>query len=221
MRKGGSGTRSRGRCAIAIDMNGDVEPSIPGVGSGFVDPAVPQELRERVLAAGLDELSRWGIERFSVGALAARHSIDESLIRQYWGDRQRLALDLLLSWDGSDNVAVDTGSLRGDLRALAATLAHYVNTVQGRSLLRALVLEDRVSYVDETRKLFWAKRFQTLRIVFDRAAERGELRDGVDLLAAVQLLTGPINVRALYTADPIEDQYCETVADLAWHAVKR
>jgi AcrR family transcriptional regulator len=182
---------------------------------------VPQELRERVMAAGLDELSRWGIERFSVGALASRHGIDEALIRRYWGDRQRLALDLLLSWDGTDNVAVDTGSLRGDLRALATNLAHYVNTVQGRSLLRALVLEDRVSYVDETRSMFWVRRFNTLRVVFDRATERGELRDDVELVAAVQLLTGPINVRALYTVEPIDDQYCHTVADLVWHAVKR
>jgi AcrR family transcriptional regulator len=202
-------------------MTGDEEWPVPGTGSGFVDPSVPPDLRERVLAAGLDELSRWGIERFSVAALAARHGIDEALIRLYWGDRQRLALDLLLSWDGTDNVAVDTGSLRGDLRALAANLAHYVNTVQGRSLLRALVLEDRVSYVDGTRSMFWARRLTTLRVVFDRAAERGELRDGVELVAAIQLLTGPINVRALYTVDPIEDQYCETVADLVWHAVKR
>jgi AcrR family transcriptional regulator len=202
-------------------MAGDAESPVPDIGSGFVDPSVPQELRERVLAAGLDELSRWGIERFSVGALAARHGIDEALIRKYWGDRQRLALDLLLSWDGTDNVAVDTGSLRGDLRALATNLAHYVNTVQGRSLLRALVLADRVSYVDETRNMFWVRRLNTLRVVLDRAAERGELRDGVELVAAIQLLTGPINVRALYTVDPIEDPYCETIADLVWHAVKR
>jgi AcrR family transcriptional regulator len=203
-----------------MDMTGDAESTVPDVGTGFVDPSVPQELRERVLAACLDELSRWGIERFSVGALAARHGIDEALIRQYWGDRQRVALDLLLSWDGT-NVAVDTGSLRGDLRALAMSLARNVNNVRGRSLLRSLVLEDRVSYVDETRSMFWAGRFNTLRIVFDRAAERGELRDDVELLAAVQLLTGPINVRGLYTVEPIEDQYCETVADLVWHAVKR
>lgn len=188
---------------------------------GGTDGSAPPELRERVLAAGLDELSRWGIERFSVGALAARHGIDESLIRRYWGDRQGLALDVLLSWDGTDNSVADTGSLRGDLRVLAGNLARYLNTGQGRSLLRALVLEDRALYVDETRNMFWASRFRTLRVIFDRASERGELREGVELVPAVQLLIAPINVRGLFTAEPLDDDYCTVIADLVWHAVKR
>jgi AcrR family transcriptional regulator len=195
--------------------------SIPEKGPSFVDDSVPEELRERVLAAGLDELSRWGLERFSVGALASRHGIEESLILKYWGDRQGLALDLLLRWDSTAYAAPDTGSLRGDLKAMALALAAYVNTNLGRSLLRALVMENGVLYSDETRAVFWMRRFSTLRIVWDRAAERGELRDGVEALAAVQLLTAPINVRALYTAEPVSDEYCEEIAELVWHALKR
>jgi AcrR family transcriptional regulator len=195
--------------------------SLPEEGLRFVDDAVPPDLRERVLAAGFDELTRWGIERFSVGALAGRHGIDEALILKYWGDGQRLALDLLLRWDDTAKVPPDTGSLRDDLKATAGMVADYVNTRLGRSLLRALVMEDGVLYSDDTRAVFWLRRFSTLRVVMDRAAERGELRDGIEVLAAVQLLVAPINVRALYTAEPISEQYCEEIADLVWHALKR
>ena len=57
--------------------------------------------------------------------------------------------------------------------------------------------------------------------MFDRAAERREIRDGVDMIAAMQLVLAPINVRALYTKDPIEESYCDAIADLAWHAIAR
>lgn len=202
-----------------MEWNGDFPA--PELGSGFVEDSVPPELRDRVLAAGIDELTRWGIERFSVAALAARHGIDESEILKYWGNGQRLELDLLLRWDGTHNVTPDTGALRTDLEALSLVVAGYVNTALGRSLLRALVMEDHVLYADDTRSLFWKVRMQTLRRVFDRAAERGELRDGLNLRAAVQMLVAPINVRALFTAESVDDQYCIDVAEMVWQAVKR
>jgi AcrR family transcriptional regulator len=194
---------------------------LPDKGPGFVDDTVPQDLRERVLAAGLDELTRWGIERFSVGALAERHGIDEAQILKYWGDGQGLLLDVLLRRDGTDYVPPDTGSLRDDLKGMANMLAGYVNTTLGRSLLRALVMEDGVLYSDDTRSVFWLRRLGTLRIVLDRAIERGQLRDGVEVVTAIQLLVGPISLRALYTAEPVTEQYCDEVADLVWHALKR
>ena len=205
--------------AGAVNWDG-VSPA-PEMGSGFVEGSVPSELRDRVLAAGIDELTRWGIERFSLGAMAARHGLDESEIVKYWGDGQRLALDLLLRWDGEQHPTPDTGALRSDLEALSLVVAGYVNTALGRSLLRSLVMEDHILYSDETRTMFWSVRMRTLRIVFDRAAARGELRDGLNLLAAIQMLVSPINIRALYTAEPVDDEYCADVADLVWRAVRR
>lgn len=35
--------------------------------------AIPAEIRARVMEAALDELTRWGVERFSIEALAEPH----------------------------------------------------------------------------------------------------------------------------------------------------
>ena len=51
------------------------------------------------------------------------------------------------------------------------------------------------------------------------ARERGELLDGVDALTALELLFAPINMRALFTGEPIDDDYCRTIAELVWRAV--
>lgn len=38
----------------------------------------------------LDELARWGVERFSVEAMAERHHLEVAMIYRHWGDRQPL-----------------------------------------------------------------------------------------------------------------------------------
>jgi AcrR family transcriptional regulator len=172
----------------------------------FVDATVPADVREQVLAAARDELTHWGLERFNVAALAARHGIDESVIYRYWGSAQRVALDVLLRWSSEVIVAADTGSLRTDLHALAAAVANYVNSPLGRGLLRAMVIDDRAAYSDDTRMVFWAQRFSVMRVVFDRARDRGELRDGADTIGALQLLLSPLHVRALYSREPVDDE---------------
>jgi Tetracyclin repressor-like, C-terminal domain len=55
----------------------------------------------------------------------------------------------------------------------------------------------------------------------DRARERGELREGVNTLAAVQLVLAPLNIRALYSDAAVDDDYCAAIADMAWHALAR
>ncbi len=188
--------------------------------SEFVDPDVPEALRIRVLAAAFDELTRWGLERFSVATMCARHGIDESVVARYWQGGRRLALDALLSWSEELLDPPDTGSLRTDLQALAAAVVRQVNTELGRSLMRAMVVDDRAAFTDDTRMELWKQRFNATRVITDRAADRGELRVGVDPLAAMQLIIAPLNIRALYTCEPIEDAYWQSIADLTWHAIK-
>ena len=175
------------------------------VQSDFVDPTVPEEVRRRVLAAAFDELTRWGLERFSVPTMCARYGIDEAVVTRFWGTGRRVALDALLSWSEDILNPPDTGSLRTDLHGLAAGVARQANTELGRSLMRAMVVDGRAAFNDDTRMEFWKQRFAAARSVMDRA---------------MQLVLAPLNVRALYTREPIDDAYCQTIAELAWHAIK-
>jgi AcrR family transcriptional regulator len=174
------------------------------------------------MPAALDELARWGVERFSIEALAERHHLDPALIYRYWGDRQRLIVDTALADAETFSSSTDTGSLRGDLLALARNLTDRINTEAGRTFLRALAMEPRGYHDEETRMMLWRARFAVVRSVIDRARERGELREGVNVVAAVQIVLAPLNSRALYSDALVDDDYCEAIADMAWHAlVKR
>lgn len=182
---------------------------------------VPADIRAKVMPAVLDELARWGVERFSIEALAERHRLDATLIYKYWGDRQRLIVDAALGDLEALRSATDTGSFRGDLLALARCIAESINADVGRTFLRAMVMNSRGHHDNETRMMFWRQRFAVMRLVMDRARERGEMRSGVDTLAATQIVLAPLNVRVLYSDEPLDDQYCITIAELAWHALAR
>ncbi len=185
------------------------------------DESVPDDIRARVMPAVLDELARWGVERFSIEALAERHHLDAAMVYRYWGDRRRLIVDAALADVENFEPATDTGSLRGDLLALARRVTDRCNSEVGRTLLRALVMDRRGHHDEDTRMRFWWAHFAAVREVVDRARERGELREGVNTLAAVQIVLAPLNIRALYSDAPIDDDYCAAIADMAWHALAR
>jgi len=35
----------------------------------------------------------------------------------------------------------------------------------------------------------------------------------------LELLFAPINMRALFTGEPVDDDYCRTISELVWRAV--
>ncbi|WP_082983689.1 TetR-like C-terminal domain-containing protein [Mycobacterium scrofulaceum] len=183
--------------------------------------SVPADVRTRVMPAVLDELARWGLERFSIEALAERHRLDAAMVYQYWGDRRQLIVDAVLSDLESESAGTDTGSLRGDLEALARNVTNRINTDVGRTMLRALVMDSRGGHDEATRVRFWMAHFAAVRAIVDRARDRGELREGVNTLAAVQIVLAPLNIRALYSDLPVDDEYCAAIVDMAWHALAR
>ena len=172
------------------------------------------------MPAVLDELARWGVERFSVEALAERHHLDTAMIYRYWGDRQRLIVDAALADLEALGSATDTGSLRGP--AGAGPQCDRSNQHRGRARFPAGVGDGHRGHHDEeTRMMFWRARFTVVRKVMDRARERGELREGISTVAAVQIVLAPLNIRALYSDAVVDDDYCAAVADMAWHALAR
>ncbi|HTY34497.1 TetR-like C-terminal domain-containing protein [Mycobacterium sp.] len=173
------------------------------------------------MPAVIDELARWGVERFSVEAMAERHRLDAAMIYRYWGDRQRLIVDAAIADVETVSSVADTGSLRGDLFALSRALTDRLNTDVGRTMVRAVMMDRPGHHDEETRAIFWAARFNVVRAVVDRARERGELRDGVNTLAAVLVVLAPLNIRAIFSDEPIDDGYCAAIADMAWHALVR
>ncbi|MGE2832352.1 TetR/AcrR family transcriptional regulator C-terminal ligand-binding domain-containing protein [Mycobacterium sp. SMC-4] len=176
--------------------------------------------RKRALDAALEELQQWGVDRFSIEAVAQRGHLDPGVLRQLWGNESQLIIDALASYSQLMISPPDTGSLQEDLCELAMALANYLNAPVGRRIARMLVIDSKSQAADvKTRVAFYALRREVIEVIFRRAAERGELRDDVKPIVALQLLTSPLHTFALYRDDPVDPAYCRMVADLVARAI--
>jgi tetracycline repressor-like protein len=186
------------------------------------ETAVEDQLRRAILAAAIDELQKWSFERFNVETVAARVAVHPDVVHRLWNSAEQLMVDALV--DHCDQIVIvpHTGSLRGDLAGHLASLAEYFNTAIGRSLLRTGVIGPKNWAPASVRSYFWKARVDAVRVIFERAERRNEIRQGVDHNTALQLATGPLFLRGLYSNDPIDTtELCTLIAELVWRAVRR
>lgn len=186
------------------------------------ETAVEHQLRRAILAAAVEELQMWSFERFSVETVADRAAVDPDVVHRLWNSAEQLMVDALV--DHCDQVVIvpHTGSMRSDLAGHLASLAEYFNTAIGRSLLRTGVIGAKNWAPTSVRAYFWKARVDAVRIIFERAEGRNEIRGGIDHNTALQLATGPLFLRGLYSNDPIDTtSLCTLLAELVWRAMRR
>jgi hypothetical protein len=185
------------------------------------ETAVDHQLRRAILAAAVEELQTWSFERFSVESVADRAAVDPDIVHRLWNSTEQLMVDALV--DHCDQIVIvpHTGSLRSDLAGHLTSLAEYFNTAIGRSLLRTGVIGPKNWAPASVRSYFWKARVNAVRVIFERAERRNEIRPGIDHNTALQLATGPLFLRGLYSNDPIDTrQLCTLIAELVWRAMR-
>ncbi|MGW0162590.1 TetR-like C-terminal domain-containing protein [Mycobacterium sp. NPDC003323] len=182
------------------------------------EAAAPLE-RDRVLAGVLDELARWGIDRFDTAAMVDRHGWNLAAVTEVWPHPDQLILEALTTRPDDQPDAPDTGSLLDDLYVLATSMVALVSDEHSRKLHGAHLIEDPEIANINIRRAAWRARADRMRAIFDRASDRGELRSGVDYDVTLQLIFAPINMRILYTGEPVDDDFCRTLATMVCRAV--
>ncbi len=185
------------------------------------DETSSSDVRRIILQAAFDELVVTGIDRFSFDRVAARAGVDAGVIETLWHDRRVLLMDAVLSSSESTIPIPDTGTLRGDLALSVESAVAIASTPEGRRQFRSMLPLDRDFDPTCVQKDFWDNRFAAWAVTFRRAAERGELRDGIDPLTATLMLAGAINADVLFTDSPIGAAYVEQALDIFLRGISR
>ncbi len=174
-----------------------------------------------VLEATFDELVERGIEGFSVAAVASRAGVHESSVYRRWNTREDLIVDALLARSAAEIPMPDTGSVHRDLVELAGLLSRYLSSPLGSALARmsALAVEDES--LARARADFIASRFSAMRVVIDRAIDRGELPPHADARLALEMLVAPLHVRTILSGEPLTDNLPEQIVDILLEGLRR
>jgi AcrR family transcriptional regulator len=155
-----------------------------------------------------------GIDGVTVAAVAARAGVHETSVYRRWRTREDLIVDALLDRSATQIPVPDTGSLQGDLVELARRVIGYLSSRIGRALVRmsTLIVEDES--LAQARANFLASRLAAIRVVVDRAIERGELPAGTDAGLVLEMLVAPLHLRTIMTGEPLTDDLPERMVDI-------
>ena len=170
-------------------------------------------LDERILDQVLVLLASHGYAGLTLDELAARSGVAKTTILRRWPSKAAVAAA------GVERLALqtvdvpDSGSLRGDLRAL---LHGAVDSfVRGRGQFVPRLLRETGHHPEIADLLYTVihTRRQAYRRVLALAVARGELAPTVDQELMIDLLIGPIWTRLLITHDPITGEYVDSVVE--------
>jgi AcrR family transcriptional regulator len=174
-------------------------------------------VRQAVLDATLELLGEQGADTLAVSDIALRAGVHETSIYRRWGTRDDVIIDALLSNSEQLLPIPDTGSLRSDLVAFAASLDAYLNSALGGALARALVS----SGTGAMREQFWEGRYALASQMIIRAIERGEVPPSTDPQLALEALVGPIHFRTLLTGQPADEPFATRLVEMLLEGLGR
>jgi len=138
--------------------------------------------------AALELLAELGYDRLSIDAVAARAKASKMTIYRRWSGKAELIVDALSSLRKPRELPPDTGSLRGDLEAMARNPVSPDTRFDAQLLLglvTALARDPELRQV--IREHFLGQGGVRIRQVFERAVARGEIPPdrNLDLLISV------------------------------------
>jgi AcrR family transcriptional regulator len=169
-----------------------------------------------ILEATLELIADLGMHEFRTEDVAARAGVGKGAIYRRYRSKDELVTAAVAALVGEEIAVPDTGSTRADLLALMRdAVALYSGSLPGRlmpNLVGAMARRPELAHA--VRDGFLSGRRAALAEVLRRGVERGDLRPGLDLELALDVLGGPLFYRLLITGGPIDEQLADGVADL-------
>jgi AcrR family transcriptional regulator len=161
-------------------------------------------VQESVHAAVHALLQEQARDTLTVPLIAARAGVTPSTIYRRWGELAALLADVSLARLRPDTDPIDTGSLRGDLRAWAEQYLEEMNSAPGRTMMRDFIISGSSCQCASVLR-------GQLQTIILRAQARGEQPPSADHL--LNLIAAPIVYRILFAeAAPSVAQIHELVA---------
>lgn len=172
-------------------------------------------VRRAVLDATAALLDEAGYDSVTYDEIASRAGVHRTTVYRRWPSKPELVAEALDLHSEEAVPIPDTGSLAGDLTALAAAVAANISSPGGARRSTSIVAA--AAYSDElaaTVHRFMSRRVAITELVVDRAIERGELPADADPRLVIEILVGPIWFRFLLTGEPIDAAFIERLVAL-------
>jgi AcrR family transcriptional regulator len=166
-----------------------------------VRPRVEGDREQEILDAALEVLADVGYDRLTMDAVAHRAKASKATLYRRWNSKATLVVDALARSKGVP-VVPDTGELRSDLLTAfcgMGGLTDHDTTATLGAVMTAVSTDPE--FAREFRAQVVEPKARVSRLIFERARDRGELRDDIDVDIVVPALAGIVLHRVFVFGD--------------------
>jgi len=177
----------------------------PEAAAAAARPRVEGDREQEILDAALEVLADSGYDRLTMDAVAQRAKASKATLYRRWNSKATLVVEALARTKSVPEVP-DTGDLRSDLLSTFCGhggLTDHVTTATLGAVLTAVSTDPE--FAREFRVQVVQPKARVSRTIFERARDRGELREDLDLDIVVPALAGIVLHRVFVfgeTPDP-------------------
>jgi AcrR family transcriptional regulator len=172
-----------------------------------------EAVRSATLKAAYELLTETGLGGASLDEVSRRSGVAKTTIYRYWADRSALLLEACME-HAPKLEAPDTGSLRGDLMALASVMAQRLRTGRWSSALPSIIdAAERDRVIAELQTLQHKGMMAAFDIVAARARRRNELRADIESSELTAAIAGPLFYRRWFSRQKLDDRFVKRVVD--------
>jgi AcrR family transcriptional regulator len=176
-------------------------------------PRVEGDREQEILDAALTVLAETGYDRLTMDAVATEAKASKATLYRRWTSKSQLVVDAICSHKEHPPTP-DTGSLRGDLLAAHCGMGGLGDpraTAVQAAVVTAMARDEE--FAATYRREFLGPKVAASRAIFERARDRGEVRDDVDLDLLAPSLPGIVLHRVFLLGDEATPDLVARVID--------
>lgn len=170
---------------------------------------------DAITAAVIDEMADKGYAGMSMDSVARRAGVGKSAIYRRWSSKEEMTVDVISQLIVFDDVTIDTGTLRGDLRQALAEMHEWLGDERIRRIyvdLLAHGMRNRALADALTTHIGMPRRARGMKIL-ERAIARGEMHPAIDREMVLDMVGAPVFWRLVARREELTPTSLDQLAD--------
>jgi AcrR family transcriptional regulator len=174
-----------------------------------------------ILTAASELLEKKCLRDVTAEAIAERAGTSKATIYKWWPNKNHVALDAFLLQTQAQIPTSDTGCALRDFTEQLVLATRFYKSPRGR-LLTQFIAEGQSDpeLLRLFRERFLRQRRLAVTAIWQKAVDRGDIRDDVDSELFIDLLFSPLVYRLLVGHNPLTDADAEAIVHAVFRGVR-